>query len=124
MKLEHKLILSGAVLLIVCFLIPNEYMKYKKTECIVLDKIMTQGKYTHMYLILKDNKGRIFDLDVSPATYSQHIKGDNITFELREHDIHQTKRDNIYFFGICILYCISIYTIIYWTIIIVYIQIK
>lgn len=89
----------------------NEYLKYKNTKCIVLDKIQTRPGYKSsamFYLILKEEKNRVFELSVSPATFSQSKIGDKVNFNLREMDIKQTRKDNfIFFFGEVFLMAIT-----------------
>jgi hypothetical protein len=89
----------------------NTYMRFKQRKCIILDKLITPPGYKHsadLYLVLKEERGIVFDLNVAPATYSQHKIGDTIHFTLRDFDIKQTRRDNtIYFFGQVLLFAIS-----------------
>ena len=81
----------------------NDYMEFKERRCIVLDKMTTTGGYKssgHFYLVLKEERGIVFDLIVSPATFSQSKIGDTIYFNLRQLEIKQTPMNNaIYFFG-------------------------
>lgn len=85
----------------------NEYMRFRERKCIVLDKLPTPDGYkrsSRLYLILKEERGIVFDQMVSPATFSQHKKDDIIYFDLRNMDIEQTTKDNvIYFFGSVIM---------------------
>jgi hypothetical protein len=81
----------------------NDYMEFKDRKCIVLDKMTTTGGYKssgHFYLVLKEERGIVFDLIVSPATFSQSKIGDTKYFNLRQLEIKQTPMNNaIYFFG-------------------------
>lgn len=81
----------------------NDYMEFKYRKCIVLDKMTTTGGYKssgHFYLVLKEERGIVFDLIVSPATFSQSKIGDTKYFNLRQLEIKQTPMNNvIYFFG-------------------------
>lgn len=88
----------------------NDYMHYNSYDLQVLDKMLVENyKNTHMYLIIKDKNGRIFDKTVSPALYSQSKINDYITLQLREFDIHQSSYENtIYFFGYILFYVLSI----------------
>ena len=85
----------------------NEYMKFKIRRCVVLDKLPSEGGYKHsenFYMVLREERGIVFDMIVSPATYSQHKRDEVVYFNLRESDINQTPRDNaIYFFGSIIM---------------------
>ena len=81
----------------------NDYMEFKDRKCIVLDKMTTTGSYKssgHFYLVLKEERGIVFDLIVSPATFSKAKNGDIKYFNLRQLEIKQTPMNNaIYFFG-------------------------
>jgi hypothetical protein len=81
----------------------NDYMGFKDRKCIVLDKMTTTGGHKssgHFYLVLKEERGIVFDLIVSPATFSQSKIGDTKYFNLRQLEIKQTPLNNaIYFFG-------------------------
>ena len=98
----------GLISLIICLYICsiNDYMEFKNRNCVVLDKLELSGGYKttgHFYLILKEERGIIFDIIVSPVTYYQSKIGENLVFNLRQFDIKQTKRENIiYFFGVVI----------------------
>lgn len=78
-------------------------MEFKDRKCLVIDKLKTSGTYRYsgkFYLILKEERGIKFDLEVSPATYSQSKIGQSKYFNLRNMDIKQTLKENIiYFFG-------------------------
>jgi len=94
-------------IVIMCFItynfFNNDYMTHKDRNCVVLDKIQSNGGYKYpgnFYLILKEERGIVFDIIVDAATYTQSKIGQNITFSLRQHDIKQTQKENIlYFFG-------------------------
>lgn len=76
-------------------------MDSKIRKCIVLDKLVSQGSYKRsgeFYLILKEEKGLVFDLIVSPSTFSQSHIGDRIYFRLRDFDIRQTYFNNLIYF--------------------------
>lgn len=81
----------------------NDYMEFKDRKCIVLDKMTTTGSYKSsgcFYLVLKEERGIVFDLIVSPATFSQSKIGDTKYFNLRQLEIKQTPMNNaIYFLG-------------------------
>lgn len=81
----------------------NDYMDFKVRKCIVMDKMTTTGGSRSsgaFYLVLKEERGIVFDLIVSPATFSQSKMGDTKYFNLRELEIKQTPMNNaIYFFG-------------------------
>ena len=81
----------------------NDYMEFKDRKCVVLDKMTTTGGYKssgHFYLVLKEERGIVFDLIVSPATFSKSKIGDTKYFNLRQFEIKQTPMNNvIYFFG-------------------------
>lgn len=74
----------------------NDYMEFKDRKCIVLDKMTTTGGYKHsghFYLVLKEERGIVFDLIVSPATFSQSKIADIKYFNLRQLEIRQTPMD-------------------------------
>lgn len=81
----------------------DDYMEYKDRKCIVLDKLAASGgrkSSGDFYLVLKEEQGIVFDLMVSPATYSQSNIGKTKYFSLRQFDIKQTAMNNlIYWFG-------------------------
>lgn len=99
----------------------NEYMKFKIRKCIVVDRVQTQGGRKaagRFYLVLKEERGIIFDIIVSPATFSQKKKDDVVYFNLRNFDIKQTSKDNtLYFFGTIIVFLMMLGS---WLIIIIY----
>lgn len=84
----------------------NDYMVSKDRKCVVLDKLTTTGGYKssgNFYLILREERGIVFDLIVSPATFSQSKIGDTLYFSLRQQEIKQTPNENlIYFFGVIV----------------------
>lgn len=114
MQTVSKISLIGAVLSITAAVIHfnNDYMTFKERECLVIDKMTTTGGYKssgRFYLVLKEDRGIIFDQIVSPATFSQAGISEKITFDLRQFDIKQTLRENvIYFFGEIILACVGV----------------
>jgi hypothetical protein len=99
----------------------DDYMKEKIRRCIVLDKITQSGGYRssgHFYLVLKEERGMVFDIIVSPSTFSQSNIGDTKYFELRQFDIRPTAVDNLtYFFMPFILFSVAIgFIVIGWVI--------
>lgn len=78
-------------------------MKFKPRKCIVLGQSTIPGTYKYpgqFYLVLREERGIVFDVPVSAATYSQSKNDSTMTFNLRQMDIQQTFRENaIYFFG-------------------------
>lgn len=86
---------------VICY--NNDYMEYKDRKCIVLDKLTSPSGRRNsgdFYLVLKEERGIVFDLRVSPATYSQSKIGKIKYFSLRQFDIKQTAMNNvIYWFG-------------------------
>ena len=109
----NRLLVVGLLSLIIFGIIyyNNDYMEFKERKCVVLDKMITSGGYKSsgcFYLVLKEEKGVIFDLIVSPATFSQSKIGDIKHFNLRQLEIKQTSTDNlIYLFGSIIFGVIS-----------------
>jgi len=99
---------STTIIALICFIIAgiisynNDYLDRKDRRCVVLDKLESFGGHkssSHFYLILKEERGIIFDLIVSPATYSQSKVGETLVFNLKQMDIRQTPKENlIYFF--------------------------
>jgi hypothetical protein len=99
------LLIFGIITIIVFGIIRlnNDYMDFKTRKCVVLNKLTTSGGYKSsgdFYLVLKEEKGIIFDLIVCPSTFSQSKVGDTKFFNLRDFDIKQTPKNNLlYFFG-------------------------
>lgn len=92
---------------ILCY--TNDYMEYKDRKCVVLDKLITSRRSTDFWLVLKEERGIVFDLIVSPATYSQASVGETIHFNIRQMDIKQTTKDNIiYFFSVPIICMLAV----------------
>ena len=96
-------VLSLLLFFIVIINVTNDYTKEKDIKCVVLDKLTSGGESSNFYLVLKDDKNRVFDLIVSPATYSQSKVGSNLVFSLQEMDIRQTVWGNIIYFVLPIL---------------------
>lgn len=91
----------------------NDYTKYKDRKCLVLDKMTTTGGYKssgQFYLVLREERGILFDIIVSPSTFSQTQIGETAIFNLRQFDIKQTIRENVlYFFApIIVVFLIGI----------------
>lgn len=90
----------------------NDYMTDKTRTCYVVDKLQSNGSYKHdgnFYLVLREERGIIFDVIVSPSTYATTNNGDTAYFKLRDMDIQQTFKDNfIYFFGQVVFGVISL----------------
>lgn len=109
-----KLLLISVIITIITYLfhVNNDYMTFKNTECVVLDKMTTTGgrkSSGKFYLVLKDNKGEVFDLIVAPSTFYQAKEGKKIVFNLRPMDIKQTPMENtIFFFGEAVLMSICL----------------
>lgn len=100
---KYPITIIGLIFMVTFIVISinNDYLEYKTRTCLVLDKLSTPGGYKssgHFYLVLKEERGIVFDLIVSPATYSQSYKGEIVHFNLRQMDIRQTPRENIIFF--------------------------
>jgi hypothetical protein len=99
----------------------NEYMKFKIRKCVVIDRLQTEGGRKaagRFYLVVKEERGIVFDIIVSPATFSQKKKDDVVYFNLRNFDIKQTPKENvIYFFGTVIVFLMMLGS---WIIIIIY----
>ena len=81
----------------------NDYMEFKDRKCTVLDKVQTPGGYKtpgRFYLVLRDERGIVFDMPVAVSTYSQAIKGSTMYFNVRQLEIKQSSSENlIYFVG-------------------------
>lgn len=105
LKHSRNVLILGLVSLFIFGVIHynNDYMEYRDRKCVILGKMIIPGSYKRSgrcELSLKDEKGRIFDLPVTSSTYMMANTGKVIHFSLRDHDIHQTEKDNIiYFFG-------------------------
>lgn len=81
--------------------INNDYMQFKVRNCKVIDKLKTDGTRKssgRFYLVLKEEREILFDIPVSPTTYSQSKIGDMKSFDLRQMDIKQTPFENIVYF--------------------------
>jgi hypothetical protein len=95
----------------------SEYKKEVKTECVVLDKVVTvEGSRKHLIscfnFVLKDKKERKFDILVGVTDYSQIEIGDTIYLNLRESQIeHNSRLDGIDFLGV-IVFGLSIFILI------------
>lgn len=87
-----------------------DYTTYDPVRCKVIDKFQTNGGYKRsgrFYLVVTHEDGRVFDIIVSPATYSTSSVGDYKTLEIREMDVAQTPTKNLlYFFAPCVLFSI------------------
>lgn len=108
-----KVLMLGAALLSIGFIMffTDPYGKYKKTECVVLDKVQDAGGYkssAHFYLVLRDKENYVFDLIVTPATYSQARIGQAISFDLRDFDIRQTTVNNLYVFFYVVVFSVGL----------------
>jgi hypothetical protein len=103
--LKNPATIIGLISLIIFSIIwyTDDYMVFKDRKCLVIDKLTTPGTYRYsgkFYLILKEERGIKFDLQVSPVTFSQSKIGETKYFNLRNMDIKQTQKENIiYFFG-------------------------
>lgn len=90
-------------------------MTFKDRNCVVVDKIQSNGTYKHdgnFYLVLREERGIVFDIIVDAATYTQAKKDKIITFNLRQFDIKQTPKENIlYFFGTIIVLIVGLISI-------------
>lgn len=74
----------------------NDYNTYKDRKCIVLDKMESSGRYSSKFiLILKEERGIVFDLYTSPATFSQSKIGEVKYFRLRDFDIQKSFKENV-----------------------------
>ena len=73
----------------------DTYTVGKPTRIQVLDKINTNAAYrvpSKFLLIVKNEEGRVFDLNVSPSTYSQTKIGEYKTFNISGQDMEITGR--------------------------------
>lgn len=87
----------------------NDYTKEKDVKCLVLDKIQTGADYkisAHFYLIVKEERGYVFELDVYPSVFSQAKMGEYIIFTISESTIRDRGSANslfvLHFFSIII----------------------
>jgi hypothetical protein len=109
----NKMRVFGLVIFL-CYLVTFkgcvDYTWQNRIEVTVIDKMESAGKSSsNYYLILKDNKGRVFDEIVSPADYSQSEKGKSYYMNIKEMNIKQTPMKNLFFFLLpCIFFCIFI----------------
>ena len=103
------------IIIFVCGFLKNDYMTFKDRNCVVVDKIQSNGTYKHdgnFYLVLREERGIVFDIIVDAATYTQAKKDKIITFNLRQFDIKQTPKENIlYFFGTIIVLIVGLISI-------------
>lgn len=109
-RLLFILILGG----IFYFTDTGDYMDYKSRKCLVLDKMITGGGRSSdvLYLIVKEESGIVFEVNVSPSTYSQTNIGDNVIFSLRDFDVKQNNiKTLIAFFHFIIMFVILFYAI-------------
>jgi hypothetical protein len=81
----------------------DDYMVRKERKCIVLDKLENIGGYRtsgRYYLILKEERGIVFEIVVSPAVYSQSRIGQRVIKNLSEYEIQsEINKTLIYFIG-------------------------
>ncbi len=118
----------GVIMIIITTMINNswEYTKYEVRECIVVDRLPDPGRYSsNYYLILREKStGRLFDLSVSPTSYTQAYKGKKVYFNLRGFDIKQTSTQNIGWFFIPVAYSFGITFMIFGIIMVLYYSFK
>ncbi len=102
MKLKINEFLKLGILPFIVFLFihfNNDYMENKIRKCTVLGKVQSPGKYSSaFYVILKDERGIVFDHYSSASSYYMAEKGQVKYYNLRDFDINQTPKDNIIFF--------------------------
>ncbi len=89
------LILGIASIISAFIILPRlDYMVEENRECITLDKYQTSAGYKvegKFILVLRDIRtNKIFDITVTPSTYSQAKIGKHITFILSEYDVNPT----------------------------------
>lgn len=88
----------------------NVYMKYQDVPVTFIDKYTVQacGKHhctARLEGLFKTESGYIFDREISGYMYRQMHLGEKLTLNLRQFDIKQTPRDNLYwFFGTLLVY--------------------
>lgn len=81
---------AGVAASLLCFIgsEAHEYGHFKERHCVVLDKLQSSGRYSGtFYLVMKEDRGIVFDLSVQPSTYSQVKVGQTVVFRLRDFDI-------------------------------------
>jgi hypothetical protein len=104
-KYLNSITIAGIISMIIFCIIHlnNDYMQFKMRKCTVVDMLKTNGtgkSSGRFYLVLKEERGILFDIIVSPTTYSQSKIGNTKLFDLRQMDIKQTPFENlIYFIG-------------------------
>lgn len=85
------------------YLTGTDYSDSKLRKCEVVDKLVQGGHSATFWLVLKDEQGRVFDLIVTPATYSTSKVGETISFNLREYDIQEVPSKNLLHLGLPII---------------------
>jgi len=86
-KLRSTTIISLVMLIFTLVLVSS---RNKDRNCLILHKMETSGSYKYggsLYLILKEERGIIFDLRVSPSVYYQSKIGDYTIFRVPEGSI-------------------------------------
>lgn len=92
----------------------NDYMTYRDYNVTVVNTFTgTTGKSSLQFIAVYElPNGQRFDRFISASTYSSIKPGDNLTVNLRPHDVKQTTKDNIlWFIGAAILNSLAIVTV-------------
>ena len=92
----------------------NVYMKFQDVPVTFIDKYTVQACSKHSCTarlegLFKTESGYVFDREISGYMYRQMHLGEKLTLNLRQFDIKQTPRDNLYwFFGPLLVYGLTI----------------
>lgn len=81
----------------------TDYMKDQWFDVCVINKMEQNRPYkgrviNHLFFVMKDSKGRIFDREVSPRLYSTYKPGQCFKFELTNYMIKPDRTKDIYVF--------------------------
>jgi hypothetical protein len=91
-------------------------MEYRDVPVTYIDKLVTQschkGSCSDRFIgLFKTDVGYVFDRPISAYMYRQMHIGERFSLNLRQFDIKQTERDNIYwFFTPIIVYIITFFS--------------
>lgn len=78
----------------------------------VVDRLYVEGKRTRLVLVYQDAKGRLADMDVTPAFYSQAKVGEQYTVNLMQHPDDRTSNQRIFLVACMVAAAFSIVTLV------------
>lgn len=76
--------------------ITNDYVTKKVIPCKVVGKMTGEDRYKHKtetnWILVLENQGRDFDLEVTPATYYHAKEGETLYFSLSDENIKHSEK--------------------------------